>query len=157
MRCSTNASFSSGCIWHRDSPSSAKQDDSTLLSLCETCYCYLPCCLKLGVFTSLGRIGGLASVILCFFYPPDFQQCCNQRQSKGQDSTQHWCLSNENSRKSGGGEKITMGIICRCSTFLTTWLLFQRLEREQRENSHVYIEYWRIVQDFAFKVGLASG
>lgn len=60
MRCGTNASFSSACIWHGDSPSSVKQDDSTPLSLCQTCRCYPPCWWKWGVFTSLGRIGGLA-------------------------------------------------------------------------------------------------
>lgn len=60
MRRGTNASFPSRCIWHGDSPSSAEQNDSTLLSLCQRGCCYLPRRWKWGIFTFVGedrRIG----------------------------------------------------------------------------------------------------
>lgn len=55
MRRGTNASFPSRCIWHGDSPSSAEQNDSTLLSLCQRGCCYLPRRWKLGIFTFVGE------------------------------------------------------------------------------------------------------
>lgn len=55
MRRGTNASFPSRCIWHGDSPSSAEQNDSTLLSLCQRGCCYLPRRWKWGIFTFVGE------------------------------------------------------------------------------------------------------
>lgn len=55
MRRGTNASFPSRCIWHGDSPSSAEQNDSTLLSLRQTGCCYLPRRWKWGIFTFVGE------------------------------------------------------------------------------------------------------
>lgn len=55
MRRGTNASFPSRCIWHGDSPSSAEQNDSTLLSLCQRGSCYLPRRWKWGIFTFVGE------------------------------------------------------------------------------------------------------
>lgn len=55
MRRGTNASFPSRCIWHGDSPSSAEQNDSTLLSLCQRGCCYLPRQWKWGIFTFVGE------------------------------------------------------------------------------------------------------
>lgn len=55
MRRGTNASFPSRCIWHGDSPSSAEQNASTLLSLCQRGCCYLPRRWKLGIFTFVGE------------------------------------------------------------------------------------------------------
>lgn len=55
MRRGTNASFPSRCIWHGDSPSSAEQNDSTPLSLCQRGCCYLPRRWKWGIFTFVGE------------------------------------------------------------------------------------------------------
>lgn len=55
MRRGTNASFPSRCIWHGDSPSSAEQNASTLLSLCQRGCCYLPRRWKWGIFTFVGE------------------------------------------------------------------------------------------------------
>lgn len=55
MRCGINASFTSGCIWHGDSPASAKRDNSTVLSHCQTCCCYPPCWLKMRCFYITGE------------------------------------------------------------------------------------------------------